>query len=640
MTLVWTRTHEAMFAKVFADVKKEAAVILGLKTLRVTAKCDVFRALCYSALSSNGAPQYPYFRKAAKIDLEELVANKLKAILNIPKKAPSTVVFEASGLLRPHLMILIENVMLFFRGKSQKEWEIEGDTLDSRHEKYGKMNSMTNPVAFDPIKEKRSTIMRTISSDRMHDIHEAVCKYPMKITKRPWNGVRLYCETMDDIGKKYGYDSLSLLKNEQEKTRARLMIAKDHEKETRETLKSQSGLIICTDGSANKEGQLGGGGGATWWWSQEVQLNTPIRTVNPMRCSTCAIKTPLRDMKVDSFDTERYALNTQLNRTAKKVVEFEVSEFIEKVEIYLDPNSVLEGLQNFNEKSNVVLFFIVQQMELLRNVLMQRKCKYGLPPERPSINPEREVIFRAKWTPGHADMYFNDTADYLAGAALRRYQTAVEQGLDMIVYMKEITPTILRRLITNRVKYWKGPKQQKATAAPHLVERGRHVGPFRPKNSVFPSRLLEMYYFYLWSGIVPHNVMGAGVGEHGKNEQGEPTYTQKCFFCNTKNKTHATHLLLSCQVFKAERKHFFECEAIEDTLENERKVLDKPRLVCKFLLEANKRKQIFKDFAKEEIEKNVEKVAELMTPPEKIKLHMPNAFEQTGVICSVIRNEI
>ncbi|CAD7958831.1 unnamed protein product [Amoebophrya sp. A120] len=646
-----TWTHNAMSDKILKDMTREANVCLGLKTLRTTKKVDVFESLCYSALSSTGSPQYPYFSSAAKLKIENTVSNKLKVLLGLPKRAPSTALYESTGLVRPHIMFLRECLMCFYKGLAKNLWEESGEELTQAE--YGIINNnMVNPIAGEPIREKWTSIMRTISMERLKDIHEALVAAPLKIIRRCWRGVRMSVHTMDDVGRQWGYDSLTAISSEDEINRTRKRISWRQDREIRRKLQDAGHLVIATDGSASAgEGHYGGCGGATWWASDlncDHVINEDFADwypVEPICTSTAIVETPIKDAQVDSFDAETYALVHQTKKTTEHLRINNLSHLITKVSFYLDPNSVLEGLANMHEKSNIMFFHIMHALEELRDQCMKFRCKYKHEdPMMPAIAPENEIEFVFIWNAGHSGLFFNDLVDSIAGQALDRHERALEKGVTTQVYKKEITASILRRILTRRIRYWIGVAEFKPTSAPQLVERAREFGPFRPKAGTFPTRYLEQLYFYLFSGVVPSGILGAGMATH-EDDDDDPDkkkYFQKCMLCEEVTEGHASHLVMDCRCPAAltARHLILGAATIPLTMENEKEIFAQPQKVFRFLHETNKGKKFLKNFACEQIKKNLHCIRPRMKADTKTKKQEENTYEKLGWQYKSIEKEL
>ncbi len=425
--------------------------------------------------------------------------------------------------------------------------------------------------------------------------------------------------------------------------RTRKRISWRQDREIRRKLQNAGHLVIATDGSASpEEGSVGGCGGATWWASDlncDHEVNEDFADwypVEPMCTSTAIVETPLKDAIVDSFDAETFALVNQCKKTTEHLRKYKMSHLIKKVSFYLDPNSVLEGLANMHEKSNIMFFHIMNALEELRDECMKHHCKYKhADPEMPAIAPEQELEFEFIWNAGHSGLFFNDLVDSLAGQAKIRHDRAVTQGQHANVYRKEITASILRRVLTKRIRYWIGIAEcSKPTSAPQLVERAREFGAFRPKAGTFPTRYLELLYFYLYSGVVPCGILGAGEATHedDENDPEKKKYFQKCTLCDERTEGHASHLVMACNcpAALAARLQIFGAVTIPITLENEKEVFAQPQKVFRFIHETNKGKKFLKNFACEQIEKNLHCIKPRMQAETKAKTQEENTYEQLG----------
>ncbi|CAD7950195.1 unnamed protein product [Amoebophrya sp. A120] len=505
-------------------------------------------------------------------------------------------------------------------------------TTKSRHRKDGQR--------FYDAKSSKTRYLHGIYVEKVS--FRKVSFRPMKIVRRCWRGVRMTVATMDDVGRQWGYSSLTKISSEDEINRTRRRISWRQDREIRRKLQDASHLVIATDGSAKAgEGTRGGCGGATWWASElhcEHEINEDFADwypVEPICTSTAVVESPIKDAQVDSFDAETFALVSQIKKTEAHLKEHKIQHLIKKVSFYLDPNSVLEGLANMHEKSNIMFFHIINALEGLRDTCMKSHCKFGHSDESlPAIAPESEIEFEFIWNAGHSGLFFNDLVDSLANEAEDRHERAIEAGIHSQVYRKEITASILRRILTNRIRYWLGITELEPTSAPQLVERAREFGAFRPKAGTFPTRYLELLYFYLFSGVVPSGILGAGEARHEDHEENPEVknYFQVCQLCEEETEGHATHLVMECQcpAAVAARHEVYGCGELPLDIKSQKEVFNGPQKVFKFLHETNKRKKFLKNFACEQIEKNLNFIRPRMTADTKTKTKVDNTYEKLG----------
>ncbi len=622
-----TWTFESMYEKIREDMLREARVATGLKSLRPSKKCDVFEVLCYSALASNGSPMYPYFTEANKVQLEKLVAKHLKFLLNLPKTTPTSALYEAAGLARPHLLFLVENLMYFYKGAARGAWPLDGETVD-HPAVLGMIDAVdSNPISRAPIKFAWTTFFRTVSQRKLPEIHAVMKSQPLNLTRKEWSGFKITVKTMDDIGRESGYAKLSSMKDSSELSRARLTIAVKQEYEIRKRLRNIDELIMCTDGSVSEAENTGGCGGATFWYAKECEEMpddptnpvSGIAGVEPLCVSTAIVTSPLPFLKVDSFDAECFAQVRQLRKTTEVCVSTGLRWLIKKLGMYSDPNSILEAFANYDDSSNHQIYLIEQEIELLREACMNKMPYFDMHDiSTRTIAPEREFEVDMRWCPGHSQLYFNDAVDAIASAAILRYKKACQLGLEAHAFKKIITPTILRRLLESSTSDWWGPDDY-STCAPVLLKRAKKLGPFRPKSGALPSRLLEVVYYYFWCGAFPEGMAAAGLYEY---EEG--IYYQKCTLCNTKSACHATHLLCKCEKLEDCRKETFGLPRIPE--EEELVMLKNPKKVFSYLLRVHTKMPIFKQHIIDDITRRLPYIGESVEKSTKAKVQLPNFF--------------
>ena len=155
----------------------------------------------------------------------------------------------------------------------------------------------------------------------------------------------------------------------------------------------------------------------------------------------------------------------------------------------------------------------------------------------------------------------------------------IAQGVETLpLYVKPITPTILRRILYQRGA---GTWDVRGSEGESNRERRRELGAFRPPSGVFKcSPEIERLYFFLWIGVIPEGTLGAGSLLYR-----EQAFKQKCALCGWEGACFADHLVAGCPDIAETRAKFFGAERLEEC--EAWPLYQKPRQVLEFLREAD-----------------------------------------------------
>ncbi|CAD7976621.1 unnamed protein product, partial [Amoebophrya sp. A120] len=84
----------------------------------------LMNAFAYPAVTSISVVTFPFFTLAAKKEISAAFSSKIKQRLDLPKNTSNAVLFHTTGLAPPIDYMLVDALMVFFKGAAQQLWSL------------------------------------------------------------------------------------------------------------------------------------------------------------------------------------------------------------------------------------------------------------------------------------------------------------------------------------------------------------------------------------------------------------------------------------------------------------------------------------------------------------------------------------
>ncbi|CAD7963137.1 unnamed protein product [Amoebophrya sp. A120] len=186
------------------------------------------------------------------------------------------------------------------------------------------------------------------------------------------------------------------------------------------------------------------------------------------------------------------------------------------------------------------------------------------------------------------------------------------------MYIKQLTPDIIRRLTMERIQ--EDDMTKCNTVSEYMMQRRLQLGPFRPPTGVLQNRESETLMFYLWLGVAPSGQIGWGEIRYGEDK----VFKQECAFCKRYFDCAVDHVLLECPSLDTQRRRTLSPNNLTRTLG--RDYLQNPQKILTFITEEDA--NLTTKFHRDRIQPVLGKTGTTMEKKQKTKLRASNVFEK------------